>query len=66
METPPKQLNKKVSRAYDRVAMKVYKVRDPEKPTIAGRTPLKIHVVEIQSPILVTSLKDVVKLEGIF
>lgn len=66
METPPKQLNKKVSRAYDRVAMKVYKVRDPEKPTIAGRTPLKIHIVEIQSPILVTSLKDVVKLEGIF
>ena len=66
METPPKQLNKKVSRAYDRVAIKLYKKKDPEQPTIAGRTPMKIDVIEIQSPILVTALKDIVEDEGVF
>ena len=66
VETPPKQLNKKVSRAYDRVAIKVYKIKDPEQPTIAGRTPLMIHTIEVQSPVLVSSLKDIVEQEGVF
>jgi len=66
VETPPKQLKQKVSKAYDRVAIKVYKVADPEQPTIAGRTPLKIEKIEVQSPVLVTSLKDIVEHEGIF
>ena len=66
VETPPKQLKPKISKAYDRVAIKVYKVKDPEQPTITGRTPLKIHMIEIQSPILVSSLKDVVEQEGVF
>src|SRR5450432_2805959 len=45
VETPPKQLNKKVAKAYDRVGIKVYKIKDAEKPTISGRTPLKIHAI---------------------
>lgn len=66
VETPPKQLKQKVSRAYDRVAIKIYKLEDREQPTIAGRTPLKIQRIEVQSPVLVTSLKDIVEHEGIF
>ena len=66
VETPPKQLKPKISKAYDRVAIKVYKVKDPEQPTITGRTPLKIYMIEVQSPILVRSLKDVVEHEGVF
>ena len=66
VETPPKQLKPKISKAYDRVAIKVYKVKDPDQPTISGRTPLKIHIIEIQSPILVSTLKNVVEHEGVF
>jgi hypothetical protein len=66
VETPPKQLNKKVSRAYDRVAIKIYKVKDHEKPTMSGRTPLKIHMIELQSPVLVAAIKDIVKDEDVF
>lgn len=66
VETPPKQLKQKVSKAYDRVAIKVYKLSDPEQPTIGGRTPLKIQQIEFQSPMLVAALKDIVEHEGIF
>lgn len=64
VETPPKQLNKKVSNAFDRVAIKMYKVEDPDLPTISGRTPLKIQKIEIQSPIIVEALKDILEDEG--
>src|SRR5580700_3791610 len=66
VETPPKQLKKKVALAYDRVAIKVYKVKDGDKPTISGRTPLKIHMIQIQSPILIDAIKDIVKEENVF
>src|ERR1700761_7931808 len=35
-ETPPKQLSKKAAKAHDRVALKVYKIKDLEKPIISG------------------------------
>ena len=66
VETPPKQLKEKTARAYDRVAIKVYKVRDPEQNTVAGRTPLKMHSIDIQSPLLVAALKPIVQDVGIF
>jgi hypothetical protein len=66
VETAPKQLKEKVARSYDRVAVKVYKVKDPEQPTISGRTGLKFHMVELQNPVLVGALKDIVKHEGVF
>lgn len=66
VETPPKQLKKKIALAYDRVAIKVYKVKDNDQPTITGRTPLKIHMVQLQSPILVEAIKDIVKEENVF
>lgn len=66
VETPPKQLNEKVARANNRVAIKIFKLKDHEQPTISGKTPLKIHEVEIQSAILVAVLKDIVKHEGMY
>jgi hypothetical protein len=33
---------------------------------VTGKTPLKIHAIEVQSPLLVTALKDIVKDEGVF
>lgn len=43
----------------------MFKIPDCSKPTISGRTPLKIHAVHIQSPYLVSALKDIVKEEGV-
>ena len=43
----------------------MFKIPDHSKPTISGRTPLKIHAVDIQSPYLVAALKDIVKEEGV-
>jgi hypothetical protein len=66
VDSPPKQLSKKVAKAYDRVAIKIYKIKDPEQPTISGRYALKFHMVELQSPVLVGALKDIVKHECVF
>jgi hypothetical protein len=41
-------------------------VPDCSKPTISGRTPLKTHAVELQSPLLVAALKNIVKEEDMF
>ncbi len=64
VEKPPKQLDVKIVKAFNAVAIKVFKIKDHEQPTIGGRTPLKIHSFEIQSPILIAALKDIVKDEG--
>lgn len=66
VETPPKQLNVKVAKANNRVAIKIFKVKDHEQPTISGKTPLKIQMIEVQSSLLVAALKDIVKDEGMF
>lgn len=65
-ETPPKQLKEKTAKAYDRVAIKLYKIKDREKDTIGGRTPLKNHSIDIQSPLLVSALKPIVQEVGVF
>jgi hypothetical protein len=65
VETPPKQLPEKIAKANNRVAIKIFKIKDHEQPTISGKTPLKIHEVELQSAILVTALKDIVKDQGL-
>jgi hypothetical protein len=65
VDTPPKQVSKKVARANDRVAIKVYKIKDLEKAVVSGSFALKYHMLEIQSPILVTALRDIMKKEDI-
>ncbi|KAH6693328.1 P-loop containing nucleoside triphosphate hydrolase protein [Leptodontidium sp. MPI-SDFR-AT-0119] len=66
VETPPKQLNEKIAKANNRVAIKIFKIKDHEQPTISGKTPLKIHSIEIQSAILVAALKDILKPQGMY
>jgi hypothetical protein len=66
VETPPKQLNVKIAKANNRVAIKLFKIKDHEQPTMSGKTPLKIHMVELQSALLVSALKGIVKDEDMF
>jgi hypothetical protein len=60
-EKPPRQVSKKVARANDGVAIKVYKIKDLDKPVVSGRFALKYHMIEIQSPLLVNALSGIVK-----
>jgi hypothetical protein len=41
-------------------------VKDHSQGTVSGRTPLKTHAIELQSPLLVTALKDIVKDENVW
>jgi len=66
VETPPKQTNPKIVKRNNRVAIKIYKVKDYDQPTLNGKTPLKIHQVELQSPLLVSALKPILKDQGMF
>lgn len=65
-ETPPKQISKRVAKANDRVAIKIYKTKDTDKPIINGKFSLKYHMIEIQSPILVAALKDTLQKEDVY
>jgi hypothetical protein len=62
---PPKQVPESTAKARDRVAIRVYKVRDLEKSAISGRYPLKYHRVDIQNPLLLNALEPIVKKENI-
>jgi hypothetical protein len=66
VETPPKQLKVSVTKANNRFAINIFKVKDHSQPTINGNTPLKIQSVQVQSGILVKALKDIVKDEGMY
>ncbi|KAM0262769.1 hypothetical protein ACHAQJ_001563 [Trichoderma viride] len=65
VDYPPKQMSKSAARAQDRVAIKVYKVRDHRKPCISGRIPLKYHKIEVQNLTLVAALAPIVKKENL-
>lgn len=64
VDYPPKQMSKSAARAQDRVAIKVYKVRDHRKPCISGRVPLKYFKIEVQNQTLVAALAPLVKKEN--
>ncbi|KAH6970897.1 P-loop containing nucleoside triphosphate hydrolase protein [Ilyonectria sp. MPI-CAGE-AT-0026] len=66
VDYPPKQLSKSAARAQDRVAIKVYKVKDREKPCVGGRFPLKYHQIEVQNPMLVAALEPILKKENVY
>lgn len=66
VENPPKQPNVKIAKTNNSFAIKVFKVKDHEQPTINGMTPLKIQTVQVQSARLVDALKDIVKDEGMY
>lgn len=64
VDYPPKQMSKSAARAQERVAIKVYKVRDHRKACISGKIPLKYHKIEVQNLTLVAALAPIVKKEN--
>lgn len=65
VDYPPKQPSLTAKKAQDRVAIKVYKIKDRHKPCMQGRYPLKFHKIEIQSPLLVNALEPIVQKENV-
>lgn len=65
VDYPPKQLSKAAAKAQDRVAIKVYKVKDTEKPVIGLRFALKYHQIEVQNPTLVAALEPILKKQDV-
>ncbi|KAL1836218.1 hypothetical protein VTJ49DRAFT_5413 [Mycothermus thermophilus] len=61
VDYPPRQMSKSAAKAQDRVAIKVYKIKDREKPVISGRYSLRYHQVEIQNPQLVAAVAEILK-----
>ncbi|KAK0752558.1 P-loop containing nucleoside triphosphate hydrolase protein [Schizothecium vesticola] len=59
VDYPPKQLSKSVAKAHDRVAIRVFKIKDKDKPVISGRHSLRYHQIEVQSPLLVGALAEI-------
>jgi hypothetical protein len=65
VDYPPKQLSKSAAKAQDRVAIKVFKVKDPDKPVISGRFSLRYHLLELQNPLLVTAVAEILKKQDV-
>ena len=65
VDYPPRQLSKSAAKAQDRVAIKVYKIKDPEKPIISGRFSLRYHMIEVQNPLLVAVLAEILKTQDV-
>jgi len=64
VDYPPKQMSKTAAKAQDRVGIKLYKVKDPEKPAISGRFSLKTARIDVQNPQLVAALAEILKQEN--
>jgi hypothetical protein len=64
VDYPPRQLSKAAARVHDRVAIKIYKVKDKTKPAISGCAPLKYYQIEVQNPLLIAALTPIVKKEN--
>lgn len=58
---PPKQLSSSAAREYDGVAIKVFKVKNRDKPCIGGTWPLKYFSIDVQNPALVEAFKPILR-----
>ncbi|KJR86328.1 AAA family ATPase [Sporothrix schenckii 1099-18] len=58
---PPRQLSKSASKVQDRVAIKLYKIKDKNKPVLDGRFAMKYHQIDIQSPLIVQALAPILR-----
>ncbi|KAK4152287.1 hypothetical protein C8A00DRAFT_16389 [Chaetomidium leptoderma] len=65
VDYPPRQLSKSAAKAQDRVAVKVFKVKDLDKPVISGRFSLRYHMLEVQNLLLVGVLAEVLKKQDV-
>lgn len=64
VDYPPKQLSKSAAKAQDRIAIKLYKVKDLKKPVVKNRYSLAYHMIEIQNLSLVAAIQPILKQEG--
>ena len=62
---PPRQISKSAAKASDRVAIKVYKIKDKDKPVVSGRFALRYHRIDIQNPLLLAALEPIIKKEEV-
>ncbi|KAJ4007242.1 hypothetical protein NW752_007778 [Fusarium irregulare] len=62
---PPKPISKAVIKARDRVAIRVYKVKDNDRDQVSGRFALKYHRIDVQNPLLVSALEPILKKENL-
>ena len=65
VETPPKQASQRIIALHNRVAIKVYKSNDKDKPVVNGRFALTYHMIDIQNPVLIECLKEIVVKESV-
>ncbi|KAK0625861.1 P-loop containing nucleoside triphosphate hydrolase protein [Immersiella caudata] len=65
VDYPPKQLSKSAAKAQDRVAIKVFKIKDSDKPTISGRYSLRYHMIQVQNAPLITALTTILAAHSI-
>jgi hypothetical protein len=61
VDYPPRVVSKANNRVHDRVAIKVFKVKDPEKPSSNGCAAVKYHQIQVQNPHLVAALAPIVR-----
>jgi len=62
---PPKQVSAATAKNISGFAIKVYKIKDREKTPIAGRYPLRYHMIEVQNPALVEAIEPILKKEDV-
>jgi hypothetical protein len=62
---PPRQISSSAAKVQDRVAIKLYKVKDKDKPVISGKFAFKYHRIDVQNPLLVAALEPIVKKEDV-
>lgn len=65
VDYPPQQLSKSAVKAQDRVAFKVFMVKDKEKPVISGRSSLRYHKLQIQSPLLIAHISEILQKQDV-
>ncbi|CAK7227073.1 hypothetical protein SBRCBS47491_006445 [Sporothrix bragantina] len=58
---PPRQQSKSAAKVQDRVAIKLYKIKDKTKPVIGGRFVMKFYQIDIQNPLLVATLAPILR-----
>ncbi|KAK0640835.1 ATPase [Cercophora newfieldiana] len=64
VDYPPKQMSRTAAKAQDRVGIKLYKVKDLDKPVVNGRFSLKIARIDVQNAQLVAALAEILKIEN--
>ena len=62
----PAQIPEKAKEKYEKVAIRVYKMkdRDDKRKNFGGLTALKFHSIEIQSPVIIKAIKPILAANG--